>query len=344
VQSRRNDLRAIKLDKRLFPHTGLWLDKFLPEQSEQGGDNVYKPHFEEATTIPVSPLYRDFYARWEAMLNAVGAHTAVATTRGRLIVGLGAESVLENSIALHHTYGVPYIPGSALKGLAAHYAHKYLDDERWKKRGEAHRILFGDTTSAGYVMFFDALYVPRSAPQDQPLVLDVVAVHHPQYYRGEDSPPADWDSPTPVPFVSARGKFLIALAGPDEWVKAAFDILELALGEAGIGAKTSSGYGRMELEILGGEEEETQSGAALKHREVERFRQWLASMPIKDVAGQIYGVYQDWKNLEASTEIKRMIAQMILDKVEEAKRTKKTSKKAWYQELVAFVKQGKQKR
>jgi CRISPR-associated protein Cmr6 len=36
----------------------------------------------------------------------------------RMIVGLGAENVHETSMTLHHIYGVPYIPGSALKGIA----------------------------------------------------------------------------------------------------------------------------------------------------------------------------------------------------------------------------------
>lgn len=35
----------------------------------------------------------------------------------RMIVGLGNESVHETSITLHHIYGVPYIPGSAIKGV-----------------------------------------------------------------------------------------------------------------------------------------------------------------------------------------------------------------------------------
>ncbi|MEO0253780.1 MAG: type III-B CRISPR module RAMP protein Cmr6, partial [candidate division WOR-3 bacterium] len=37
--------------------------------------------------------------------------------QSRLIVGLGSSHVLETSITLHHIYGVPYIPASALKGV-----------------------------------------------------------------------------------------------------------------------------------------------------------------------------------------------------------------------------------
>lgn len=35
----------------------------------------------------------------------------------RMIQGLGIESVYETSITLHHTYGIPYVPASSLKGM-----------------------------------------------------------------------------------------------------------------------------------------------------------------------------------------------------------------------------------
>jgi len=40
------------------------------------------------------------------------------TVDWRMVVGLGAENVHETSMTLHHIYGIPYIPGSALKGIA----------------------------------------------------------------------------------------------------------------------------------------------------------------------------------------------------------------------------------
>jgi len=328
----------------------------MPEQALRNelvrvkpSEDAYRVHFEKATTISVATVYRPFYERWEKSLETTGVKTRKATTQGRLVIGLGAESVLENAITLHRTYGVPVIPGSALKGLAASYARNRLEDEAWHVRrdkqgkiiymGEAYKTLFGDTTSAGYVTFFDALYVPGSAKGDKPLALDVVAVHHPDYYQGKESPPADWDSPNPVPFVSVRGgvKFLVALDGPDEWVEAAFQILGLALAEEGIGAKTNSGYGRMVLE---GAPTSAKAASVQTDPELERFRMRLDAMASKDVAGQIHSVYQEWKALESDAEIKRQIAQMILNKIEAAGRTKKSRKKAWYQELVAFVERG----
>jgi len=248
-------------------HAGLWLDKYLKDDNK-GDDNQKSAKsvlIDEVMSLKVPGVYESFFKRWkEALVQICGAECREAKTLGRLAVNLGAEGVLETSIALHHTYGTPFIPGSALKGLATHYVLNYQDKAEWG-RDKAFKTLFGDTESAGYVTFYDALYVPDSG---KALVPDVITVHHPDYYQTGQTPPADWDSPTPIPFITASGSFLIALSGPAEvkaeaeailcggqdtvalsgtpgWVTAAFEILELALEREGIGAKTSSGYGRM---------------------------------------------------------------------------------------------------
>jgi len=222
-------------------HAGLWLDKYLSDD----GDDAKKDLVKQVTGIAAPKSYEAYFKRWKATLVGLcrAENCREAATLGRLAVNLGAEGVLETSVALQHTYGVPYIPGSALKGLAAHYVMHYLKEEpRWDKKADGFITLFGDTTSAGYVTFYDALFVPGSGK----LVPDVITVHHPDYYQGGDKPPADWDSPTPIPFITATGRFLVALSSDyPEWVKAGFEILELALEREGIGAKTSSGYGRM---------------------------------------------------------------------------------------------------
>ncbi len=358
IQARRNELQGVELHTRLSPHPGLWLDKLLPRQfsqGEKGGEDAYRTHFEAVTGIPVAPAYKQFYDRWEKTLKDAGARMGEAKTLGRLVVGLGADGVLENAITLHRTYGVPVIPGSALKGLAASYARNRLEDKAWQVKtdkhgnivhmGEAYKTLFGDTTSAGYVTFFDALYVPGSATGDKPLALDVVTVHHQDYYQGKDTPPADWDSPNPVPFVSVRGgvRFLLALAGPDEWVEAAFDILANALKEEGIGAKTNSGYGRMEVEV---EEIETSP--------FEEFRQKVEKMENQQFNKEFVPLYERWKALDAPAEVKRKLAQLLVEKADAAnlaKRWKKQRKKspekaqknfARYDELADFAKDGSQ--
>ncbi|HEX3555846.1 MAG TPA: type III-B CRISPR module RAMP protein Cmr6 [Thermoanaerobaculia bacterium] len=256
MDSRRQDLEIVS--PAAGTHAGLWLEKGLRDLDAKGpGKQEHLDGLVEVATVPDD--YRRFFQRWQKSVEALEpcTRTAVATALGRMVVGLGAESILETSITLHRTYGVPYIPGSALKGLAAAAAHKHLEDHpSWRKAGEkekigdSHRILFGDQESSGYVTFHDALWIPDEVDKRLPLDLDVMTVHHPDYYQEkDDKPPADWDSPTPVAFVSARGRYLVAVTGPEEWVNAAMEILIEAVEKDGIGAKTAAGYGRMSVKM-----------------------------------------------------------------------------------------------
>ena len=252
MSSRRQTLES--LSPHASTNAGLWLEKGLPNV-EEGGPGRQSLILGLEATIRVPGDYSRYFQRWRDSIQRLEpcTQTAEATVQGRMAVGLGAESVLETSITLHRAYGVPFIPGSAQKGLAAAAAHKHLEDEEaWRKApkdgkpGPAHRILFGDQESSGYVTFHDALWIPEG--ESLPLDLDVMTVHHPEYYRGDDVPPADWDSPNPVAFVTAKGRYLLAVTGPDkQWTKTAMEILTEALQNDGIGAKTAVGYGRMSV-------------------------------------------------------------------------------------------------
>jgi CRISPR-associated protein Cmr6 len=310
-QSRRNQLRLAR--RQPTTHAGLWLDRFQASQLLSGepvqGDRQPPSAqlVEEVAAIGPSESYEKFFRRWQAALAEIGAVTRSARVLGRLSVGLGVEGVLETAITLHRTYGVPYIPGSALKGLAASYAHRRLSKDAWGKGTPAHNTLFGDTDSAGYVTFFDALYAPGTGHENKPLWPDVITVHHPDYYQG-NQPPADWDSPTPVPFLSATGDYLLALAGDPRWVEAAYKILAAALREEGIGAKTSSGYGRMTIagiETGGGtvavsDDKAKPLTADPEQAAVESLLLRVRGMPNAKVASDIQGVYQQWKGLKVS--------------------------------------------
>ncbi|NTW00338.1 MAG: type III-B CRISPR module RAMP protein Cmr6 [Oscillochloris sp.] len=302
-------------------HTGLWLDRYLPKQITRGEKleaNQEKPLvtvLDQAARFVVPTAYQQFYPRWQQSLFDLGARCREAHVCGRMVVGLGDESVLETSVALHHTYGVPYIPGSALKGLAARFVRERLagvtDWGDWKDDGKkktwvagrGYQVIFGDTANAGYISFFDALLkVPEKGSTPQALHPDVITVHHSDYYRGEkDAAPADWDSPTPVPFLSATGNYLIALSGPEHWIDTTFDILEHALRELGIGAKTSSGYGRMELgeeqfPTLTPEQRAKQAKATAEEqiKQLSLYNQQLMLKPVQVIAGA--GVIMQPKN------------------------------------------------
>lgn len=253
-----NDIRKKKLPRQVRcqreTHAGLWLDKYLADQSRDEAESR-RELIEEVSILPISAAYQVYCKRWQERLIEYGAQPRKAQVKGRMIIGLGSESIVETSICLHRTYGVPYIPGSALKGLAANYARLYLDAD-WQKDGKYYKIVFGDTDDSGYITFFDALYIPDSGypKSEQALYPDVITVHHQEYYQSGTKVPKDSDKPNPVPFLSATGTYLIALAAPDleqadAWISITFQVLENALKTLGIGAKTSSGYGRMKLEL-----------------------------------------------------------------------------------------------
>ncbi len=333
----RNDLRILLNPNHIAQslrsaNAGLWLDKFIGDQrrrddrADQNEDESRSVLVKQVADIRLPEEYKQHFERWQKALELQGAQCRKAIVQGRVAVGLGGEGVLETAITLHRTYGVPFIPGSALKGLAAKFAHLHLSDD-WKSGVKFHRYLFGDTTVAGYVTFFDALLVPESGG----LLTDVLTVHHKDYYEGKDAPPADWDSPTPVPFLSAKGSYLVALSAPpgcDEWLAAAWTILESALRYSGIGSKTSSGYGRMELEKPPQDPDQQLADDLIRQ---------IQAIPLNQVAGIIPQRAQELQQRPMNQAQKRRVAEAIIEMVKKAGREKAAEEKAWYKDLLASL-------
>ncbi len=200
----------------------------------------------------VASVLRACKARLEAILGAyrnAGWEVRSVTLRAasRVIVGLGAESVLETSIRLHRVYGFPVIPGSALKGLARAYA------ELVEGKNESDRFfadIFGKSppeAQSGKVVFFDA--IPAN-PANLKLELDVMNPHYAAYYQGTQ-PPADYHNPVPVFFltIGAGSEFLFVAASREgHLAERAREWLTKALAEMGVGAKTVAGYGIWECQ------------------------------------------------------------------------------------------------
>lgn len=325
--SRRKNLEGIKESS----HAGLWLDKYVTSQDK--ATDTANPRFDlvkSVSQISEPAEYGHFYRQWESSLKSLGAVTRESQVQGRMIVGLGEESVIETSVTLHQTYGVPYIPGSAIKGMGASFVRNFLGDD-WSEESKAYQTVFGTTDDAGYITFFDALYVPKSGRNGKALWPDIITVHHQEYYGNDGKPPADWDSPTPVPFLSATGKYLIALAGPQKWVDRVFEILKYAFEDIGVGAKTSSGYGRLILDApkpVGSQAGTGLSGAAEK---------LLAEIKaIKDVSSQIKQKYDETKKLNLAPHEQKKIAEAIIERVK--KEWKSGKDKPWFKELEELVK------
>lgn len=242
-------------------NASLWLSRYMPKHPSARTQPTAKAQLVyEVSSLhqgASSDLYRGAYARWKNTMERSGAGLAKLTTLTPVIVGLSADSLLESHLTLDHTYGVPVLPGTALKGLASQYAHLHLEEHEWRVQGEWHRRAFGTvphsrgndelssgTFSKGEVTFHTALPEPGTYK----LRAEILTVHHPDYYGGENVPPADWDSPTPVPLLSALGTFTLAMHCQDaELGREVFNILKLALDRTGFGAKTSSGYGQFRV-------------------------------------------------------------------------------------------------
>jgi len=249
----RNTLDSLKYGDS--EHPGLLFCRYLKEPANNESrfneekEALFKGMKDSARGENLKNLYGAAFEKMSASLPPLALKKEFQT-EGRAIVGLGASSPAEVGMRLHHTYGAPVIPGSSLKGLAAHYCHQVWGavDDRFREKGEYHTVLFGTTDESGRILFYDAWLTPGSLKDC--FCNDIMTPHHPGY-QGESAPPTDFDDPVPVRFLSVKGSFLIALACNDhgeegaKWAALAMKLLGEALASWGAGGKTSSGYGRM---------------------------------------------------------------------------------------------------
>lgn len=75
----------------------------------------------------VQSAYRHSYSDWFKKsylpaIEAIEAKKPTFSTVWRLLVGWGENPTMDTGLTLHHLYGFPYIPGSAVKGLLHHIA------------------------------------------------------------------------------------------------------------------------------------------------------------------------------------------------------------------------------
>ncbi len=245
-----NDTAKLLTTDRLnkCKNLGLILDKYPPQSAIQNSERKSTWLREIASGSYIDTrLMESIYGRWLHMTTTVAAQHFSAVTDWRMVIGLGGETVLETDLTLHHLYGIPFIPGSALKGLTRAYVtgevhpSKKIDDDNEIVRG-----IFGTQKEAGTVVFFDAMPINGRAT----FALDIMNSHYQSYY-GEKKLPTNDQNPNPVTFLTVTNtSFMFALAPRDpnkkqhiEDVNTAKKWLKEALEKYGIGGKTSAGYG-----------------------------------------------------------------------------------------------------
>jgi CRISPR-associated protein Cmr6 len=290
---------------------------------------THRERLESALTV-----YQSAYQKWKSALDA-DVQWTVSTeipARDRLFIGLGGASVLEFGVSLHPVYGLPMIPGSALKGICARYADECWGSAEegadWQRSGELHQILFGHPdedgklAAAGAIDFLDAWWTPGGAG---PFVAEIINPHHPDYYVNDPpKPPADWDSPNPVKMLAVAGSFLFAVRGPGYWNALAMTLLKEALAWDGIGGKTRAGYGRFGIPDFGnggGSFDAAAGGGTIKSATPEEMRQEkIASFQREvdgvsnaQVPGSVAGFLEKIRKEEA-VEIQREMLQTLIKK------------------------------
>ncbi|WP_223211980.1 type III-B CRISPR module RAMP protein Cmr6 [Thermococcus henrietii] len=127
----KDSITAIRNPIENVSNLSLLLQKYAPFVREKGAYKAtvsmlkrlnFKPSLENV--IEDYAVYLDTYLR----VVAKAGRTFVLETRSRLVAGLGDESVYETSIRLLRNYGVPYIPGSALKGVTKAWAVEMMTE------------------------------------------------------------------------------------------------------------------------------------------------------------------------------------------------------------------------
>lgn len=254
VMARRSKLQSLEIPPTTHP--GLVLQRYLlahkPKQRDNQDTMPEEALLNAVAEIGASDVYKAAFQRWQQFATGQPSDRArvqfTLTASSPIAIGLGNASPLEVGLTLHHTYGMPILPGSALKGVCRRGARQLLREGKLSQK--EFDYLFGtggDTNAAvGAVVFYDAWYVPSSV-QGKPFHRDVITVHHPGYYgsRGKESP-TDFDDPNPVPFlvVKPSAQFLFVLESrSNQWAEFTTNLLVWCLTNLGIGAKTNAGYG-----------------------------------------------------------------------------------------------------
>lgn len=235
-------------------NAGLWFDKFCDGwrvtesswsmASDDSGNNPklsWIAGLAGGSGVGTREQIEEFVSRRIRLVQGRAGLSAVFVTQSRFVTGLGLSHPVENGFAWHPTLGTPYLPGSSIKGLIHSWAKEHAEPP---PDPEVVARLLGACGRCGRVSFLEAVPV---APVR--IEADVMTPHYAGW--SETDPPADWRSPTPIPFLVAVAgtKFLFGavpcapLQGNE--IQSVFGWLESALAWIGAGAKTAVGYGRM---------------------------------------------------------------------------------------------------
>jgi len=218
-----------------------WKDDFKYESKI--AENYLKSIITSSATNQ-EEFYQKFLEKFKVVMVSQKAKIFEAKTSSRLLIGLGASSIFENSISLHPIYGVPYIPGSSLKGeFRDYYIHflilyknnfnasiidNLIEEPELFDNGnlnetilaQKHKIAsdqmsflksIADKLKEAKRIFGDQekegeIIFYDAYPENFPkLEMDIMTPHYGDYYGGSSSP-GDWMMPVPIKFLAIKEK------------------------------------------------------------------------------------------------------------------------------------------
>lgn len=248
-------------------NSGLWYNKFFDFWKYENHlielDKDKKKWILSMKLIGDNNQILDFIQRQTSLITFRNGNLAKFQNTSKFVTGIGLTHPLEIGFLWHHILGTPYLPGSSLKGTIKDWAMNWLGEKEdvierifgfGKEKKSYSNIIKNDTIreSIGSVIFLDLIPI-------KPVSLSgsVLTPHYTNYYNGYGLvSPGDWESPNPIPFltVSENNEFLLGILprrkSNNDDKKDCFKVLKWiteALETIGIGAKTSSGYGRFKL-------------------------------------------------------------------------------------------------
>lgn len=276
-----NIINIIRQNRQIISiNPNLLFNKLIPEFNDASDDlnkekflEFYKEQVKNSMQNLLEKVEKDIKENYELI-------SFELTVDGKLIVGLGGVHPYETSMTLDFLDGIPYIPGSAVKGVCKHYLiQKYFNEFKIKDNNLKEKFvsileniseddlkeiakikevfkeinieqiielikIFGSQKQLGKIIFFDAYPVGEIK-----LSLDVMTPHYQDYYKNRNIFPTDFQNPIPIKFLvvnDTKFKFYLGCKKnkiENKLLQTTKEYLESALKEYGIGAKTAVGYG-----------------------------------------------------------------------------------------------------
>lgn len=291
-------------------HAGLLLNRGLTDW-EEGEKPLKAALIQKICAVTPCCFYKKSFDRW-VMLTAKSEQFASLSAKieGRMFIGLATGGAIETGVSTQHTYGMPMIAGSAVKGVAHAYA------ESIGLNADVLAVLFGEdeesaqkdgrVAGSGCLVWHDAWWYPND--NTLPFVAEVVTVHHQDYYGGSGEA-TDFDSPIPNQQVAVQGSFYFVIEGDAQWTNFAKNLLEQAVEYQGLGAKTAAGYGCSVQDDKMTKAVKTKHAKALRDRITDplaKLRHSIASLSEEDLVQNLTRskakfkeqyLFDDWKDV-----------------------------------------------